>query len=190
MACGLLPVAGVVVAAGALAAFVQVGPVWAWDALKPRASALNPIEGIKKRIFSLRQAAELLKALLKVVVVGTVCWMSVRSSLRDVVLSAGAPAATLTAVLGRLIGVCVRRSLLAFLPLAVLDLLYQRWQYRREQRMSKEEVKREQREQEGDPLHKQGRRRLRQEIATNNMLRDIRARADVIVRNPRACAVL
>ena len=177
--------------AAGVSRLVQIGPLLALKALQPKLERLNPVEGLKNKLFRLRNVFELLKSLIKAIVAVLLCWQVVRAHLRELLLLPNQPARDAALLAGEVFCACVARVLLAFLALALLDLLYQRWQYVRDQRMSKEEVKREHKDDEGDPHLNAQRRQLHREIAMQDMLGNLRRRADVVVRNPThiACAL-
>ena len=75
-----------------------------------------------------------------------------------------------------------------FIALAILDIMVQRWQYKKQLRMSKEEVKREYKQDEGDPLIKSMRRQLHQELAMGDVKKQVAA-SDVVVTNPTHLAI-
>ncbi|MBX6377352.1 MAG: EscU/YscU/HrcU family type III secretion system export apparatus switch protein, partial [Clostridia bacterium] len=185
LAAGPMLAAGVVGAV--LAGLGQTGFALAPARVQPRPAALDPVAGFR-RLLSLRTLAEMVRSLVKLAVLAVVA----ASVLRD--LPAELPVLPLTAptegvrhfaaVLDALVG----RAAVAFLALAAADLAYQRWQYERDLRMSRQEVREELKETEGDPAVRGRRRRLQRELARQRMLRDV-ARAHVVVTNPIHYAV-
>ncbi len=173
--------------AGTLATFLQVGPLVTFAPIAPKLERLNPIRGAKN-LFTQRQLVELLKTLLKMVVVGMVAWSVLRDSLRGIVALAGHDALFTLEAAGHLVATLMLRVGGAVLAIAVLDVFYQRWRHRRDQRMSKDEVKREYKEAEGDPHAKQERERLHREIIEHDTVEQVRS-ADVLVVNPTHLAV-
>jgi flagellar biosynthesis protein FlhB len=114
--------------------------------------------------------------------------MTLRDGARGVAgLTARDAHAALTGT-GSLVATLMIRVGSAMAGIAVLDVIYQRWRYRRDQRMTKEEVKREHKEAEGDPHQKRERERLHREILAHDTLEAVR-RADVLVVNPTHLAV-
>lgn len=190
---GVLAVAPILVGLWAMAVlgpFLQVGPLLAMETLKPKLSKLNPLAGLKRIFMSLPPYVELIKAVIKIMVVGVLCWQVIQANLREIVLVGRQPLHGAALLAGTIIGQCLQRGILFFVGLAVLDFAYQRWQFSKNQRMTKEEVKREYKEQEGDPHHKHARKHLHQEILEGQMLENVR-KADVVVTNPDhyACAL-
>ena len=176
--------------AAAAAVFFQVGPLLTFKPMQPKLEKLNPLSGFKKIFASKKTYVELIKSTLKVVVVGLLGWHVIAGELGNIVAlpRGGVDAAmVLTADLCRRVA---GHTLIFILFLAALDFVYQKWDFAQQQKMTKEEVKREFKDQEGDPQHKAQRQRLHEEINTNQMLEQVR-KADVVVVNPThlACAL-
>ncbi len=183
----LAPIVLAILLAATAVAFVQVGALFAPARVAPRLDRLDPAAGFG-RIFAKRTVVELLKSLLVLAVVAGVVADLVVGELRGV---ASAPLATpseLLASTGALVAAVTLRAGAALLALGVLDFFYQRHRHHADLRMTKEEVKREHRESEGDPRAKQRRRRMHQEIVEHGVLEAVR-RADVLVVNPTHYAV-
>lgn len=177
---GVLAVAFII---GVVGPLIQIGPLFTGEPMKPKLEKLNPIAGVKRLFFSLPPYIELLKSILKVLIAGLLCWQVVVDEFREVGLSGRQPPLGIALLTGRILGACFFRVTLFFVAIAVMDLVYQRWQYRKNQRMSKKEIKDEYKQLEGDPQHKAARQRLHEEIATGSMLESVRD-ADVVVTNP------
>lgn len=185
LACAPVLAAAFLVAA--IAGYVQVGAVLSFHPLKPDIRRLDPVKNAKN-IFGKRALFELLKALVKVLGIGYVAFVALWDHLPRVIATLGRPLeSSLLVVADCAFAIGVRVMILAAL-LAGLDLLYQRSRYRKRMMMSKVEVKREQKEQEGDPQRKAERRRLHQEILDHQMLESV-ATADCVVINPEHVAV-
>ncbi len=166
---------------------MQTGFVVTGQGLAPQFSHLNPARGLQ-RIFSLRSLAELVKALFKVSVVSVVAYTTVRDALgRFPALVELAPAASASMVAGWVDRLALRVGV-AWLALAAADYFYQRWEYERSLRMSRQEIKEEIKETEGDPAVRAARRRRQRELARQRMLQDV-AKAQVVVTNPEHFAV-
>ncbi len=181
------PVALAAAVVGGLVDFLQIGPLFTKDPLTPKLEKLNPIAGLKN-IFSKKQLVELLKSTLKILIAAYVVYGAVRDSLPEVVLSIRGDAAVTMAVLGDLVfAVSVRVGIL-FTVFAVFDVWFQRRSYMKELMMTKDEVKREYKESEGDPHHKAKRKELHHEILEGAQMEAVKS-ADVIVTNPDHVAV-
>jgi flagellar biosynthetic protein FlhB len=178
--------AGLALAGGVVAA-AQARGVFTFETLKLDWSRIAPHKNAS-RIWGVRAVAELAKQLLKVVVVGLALWLSFRRAWPEIsVLAQQEPG-----VLGRFIGRFTVRMLLtagaAYLVLAAADFAFQLWQHRRGLRMTKEEVRQELKETDGDPLVKSRLRSLSRALVRRQMYRDV-PRADVVVTNPTHIAV-
>jgi type III secretion YscU/HrpY family protein len=183
----LAPLFAAMVVLAALSSLVQVGPLWAPEAIGWKPERLDPIQGAKN-LFTQRRLVDLLKALIGIAVALIVAWITVRDGMRGTIALAGRDALAALRGGGDLARTLMLRVGMAMLALAVLDVVYQRWRWMRDQRMTKDEVKREHKEAEGDPHVKQQRERLRHEIAQHDTLEQVR-RADVLVVNPTHLAV-
>ena len=173
----------VTVVAGAL----QTRGLWAWQAVAPDAGRLSPVAGMG-RVFSPRTVAEVGKGFLKLVVVAALACGGLAGPLRQLPVLVGAPPARVLGALGvwaRALGLRVAFALLA---LALLDAVLVARRHRRSLMMTRDEVKREFKETEGDPQHKAERQRLHRQLAEQRMLDDVRKAAFVVV-NPEHIAV-
>jgi flagellar biosynthetic protein FlhB len=180
LACGLFLLAAVV-------GYVQVGPVFAFGRVAPKLERLDPVKGASQ-LFSKSQVVELLKSIVLIVVIGYVAVSEILKSAPDFARLTGArPSAALA--LGATVIVSVAfRVTAAWLVLAILDAFYQRHKHIVDLRMTKDEVKREHKESEGDPHAKGERQRMHREILEHATLESVR-RADVLVVNPTHVAV-
>lgn len=178
-----LPTMIVTFAAAGLAVFLQVGPLLTLEPLTPKLERLNPIEGIKGK-FKSRTFVELAKTLIKLIVCLFIAWAVVEPRLGEIVRIGRKPPLAAASLTAELLTSCALRILVFLVAIAACDLLYQKFQFLRDQRMSKDEVKREHKQQEGDPHHKAARKQLHRELAMNDMLQQVRARGDVVTRNP------
>lgn len=177
--------------AGAAAALVaglfQVRPLWTWEPMRPKLSKLNPLTGLKQLV-SLRRLVDLVKNLFALtalcVVAGVTLWEALPSLLR---LTGAAPAQAL-AVIGSWMGVLAIRGALVLLVVAAVDYGMQRYRHGKDLRMTKDEVKREHKQSEGDPQHKAARKSLHQEILEHDMVERVRT-SDLVVVNPTHIAV-
>lgn len=187
---GLLGVAPLLAAVwGAVFAvtLAQVGFVLSGKPLKPKAERLNPVKNLK-RIVGVRGLVELLKQVLKGVVVVILMWGVVRTVSSTLIGRGGEDAIQSVAYVYKRLAGGVRTVAVLGTILAVLDYGYQRWQLRRDLRMTKQEVRDELRQSEGDPLVKQRIRQLQREMARRRMMDDVRTATTVIV-NPTRIAV-
>lgn len=168
--------------------YAQVGFLFTLEPLEIKWNRLNPLSGIKNIIVSRRSMMELVKNFAKVCIVGFIAYLSVSGVLEDSL-------SLVDSDLGAIISFMTRTSLgvglkvgLAYLVLAVLDYFFQRYQYERDLKMTKEEVKEEGKMLEGNPQIKGRIRRIQREIAYKRMMQDV-PKADVVVTNPTHVAI-
>jgi flagellar biosynthetic protein FlhB len=161
---------------------MQIGLVLAPDVLKIDFSKISILKGIE-RLFSLRSVVEFIKGLLKMIAIGTVGFTLVAPYLSSIEHSINIPPIdtlieTKSLTMRMLTGVLV-----ALLAIALADFLYQRWEFMKQMRMTKQEVKDEYKQTEGDPFIKGKLKQLRMEKARQRMMQNV-PKADVIITNP------
>ncbi|EDT42860.1 type III secretion protein, YscU/HrpY family [Burkholderia ambifaria MEX-5] len=178
--------------AGAIAAtgisFAQVGAVIAMKPIVPKLENVNPAAGLK-RMFSLRTAIELIKTIVKALLVGTVMWFAVSALFPLVVGSLHQPLAGLSVMFWELWLKLIAIACIAFLIIGIVDLKLQKVMFIRQMKMSKDDIKREHKQQEGDPLIKGERLRLARELATSAPEKKAVGLANVVLVNPTHYAV-
>jgi len=157
------------------------------EALKVKFSRLNPLQGIKK-LFSLRSLVELLKSLLKVVLIVYLLYGKVLHSFSFLPQILDWDIMQAAAFTGDQIFSLIFSVTIAFGALAAADYFYQWYEYEKSIKMTKQEVKDEYKQMEGDPKVKSARRQKQQEMAMKRMMQQVKD-SDVIVRNPTHFAV-
>ena len=167
--------------------YLQHGHVLTAESMKPKLNRISPLAGFK-RIFSLKSVVEFLKGLFKIIIVAVGAWFAIRGDLNSLkTLPAGSLqdflAFLVMLVTKMLIAVCI-----AMFFIAVLDYAYQYYEYIKSMKMSKQDIKDEYKQQEGDPHVKQRLRQIRAERAQNRMMQAV-PDADVVVTNPTHFAV-
>jgi flagellar biosynthetic protein FlhB len=183
---GAAPLALAMIAAFA-SGYLQFGLVLSGESLMPSLDKISPLAGLK-RIFSSRSLSEFVKGLLKLAIVGSIAFWILMPSIGDVHKLIGMEAVQLLAVIRQLIDRLLIAVLSALVAITLADLLYQRYEYTKQLRMSRQELKDEARESEGDPLVKGRLRQLRMERARKRMMAEV-PKADVVVTNPTHFAV-
>ena len=174
-------------AVGLAANFAQVGFVMTNEAMMPDLARFDPVSGMG-RLFSVRSVAGLGVSFLKIAAVLVVGWITVRGYLPQLMgLGQSTPQGVARSIMSATADLAFR-SVLVLVAIAVLDYAYQRWQYERDLRMSKQEVKEENRMMEGDPEVQSRIRRAQITLARSRMMHDVK-KADVVVRNPTHFAV-
>lgn len=184
---GIGPLLAVSVISGIAVTFFQTKMLVTAESLKPKFDRLNPIQGIQ-RLFSLRSIIEALKGLLKILIL----LYLVYNFLSGVVESYSKYMFTdVASACSHLFGEAFRLVMqigLAYVVLAGLDIFYQWWDYERQLRMSKEEVKEEYKQMEGDPKVKGKIKEIQRKMAQSRMMQQV-PQADVVIRNPTHFAV-
>jgi flagellar biosynthetic protein FlhB len=170
-----------------LSGWLQVGSAVSGEGIKPDLDKINPLKGLQ-RLCSKNSLVELLKSLAKIAIVGYIAWRVVRQELVNLVPLSEQGVWQITSYIGL---VCLRMAFwtcLAMAALAVLDYGFQRWQHEKKLRMTRQELKEEFKQTEGDPLIKSRIRALQREMARRRMMAEV-PRADVVVTNPTELAV-
>ena len=183
--CGPLLAAAILLTV--IATFAQTRMLVAFESIKPKFDKLNPINGFKN-LFSLRSVIELLKGLIKIVVLFFLIYTSLRDHIAEAQRYMYADLASACIHLLRGIFTMIMKVVVAFLFVAVLDYAYQRWDYEREMRMTKDEIKEEYKQTEGDPKVKARIKEIQRKSAMQRMMAQV-PNADVIIRNPTHVAV-
>lgn len=165
---------------------LQGPPPWSTHPLKPDFTKLNPFTGIKK-VVRLKAWVDLGKASLKMVLFTAVTWFALRQAIADGLEGARTAEGTLHAI-AALTGTVLLRVVFLMLALALVDLLYTRWDHVRNLRMTKEEVKEERKQMEGDPLIRAKMRQRQMEMSRRRMMAEV-PHASVVVTNPEHFAV-
>ncbi|MGQ7938290.1 EscU/YscU/HrcU family type III secretion system export apparatus switch protein [Paraburkholderia sp. D1E] len=179
---------GVGFAAGVLAGFVQVGGVMAWSRLVPSLGRINPAEGLKN-LWSLRNLVNLAKMLLKTTLLIAVLGSLIYASLDPSVQSGFTRPLSILALLAHLLVMLFGWVALIFIVMALIDIVHQRFEFSQKMKMSIEDVRRERKEDEGDP-HIQSRRRM---IAMEMQLASLNDKigyASVVVYSSRVAVAL
>ena len=172
---------------GVFVTCVQTQFLWTSKRLKPDLSRLNPLQGLK-RIFSWTGLLELLKALLKLSVVGLTAYLFIKSRYQSLLILCqmdfhSAISTWVDLALSMVIWIGM-----VYLIIAVADYVYQRWKYMRSLRMTKEEIKEEYKRTEGDPILKNRIRSQQRSIARMRMMANV-PKASVIITNPTHLAI-
>lgn len=157
------------------------------DALEPDWQRVNPMSGLK-RIFSTQSLVPTSLSLLKLLIIGSVCWNSVRNILQDPIFFTAVNPAEIARFLSQSSFQLGTRVILVLVAIAGADYGYQYWKTNRDLMMTKEEVKEEIKNSEGDPHVKARQRRRRSAKTQRQMLLEV-PQADVILTNPTHLAV-
>lgn len=181
------PILLITVFAAFIVSMAQTKMLVNFKSIRPKFSRMNPLEGIKK-LFSLKGLLEVLKSVLKIFLLIYIIYICIRKKIR---MMPGLIDCSLVQVAGftsDLIFDIINKMIIAFVVLAVADYIYQRLQYEKNLRMTKQEVKEEYKSTEGDPQIKGRIKSKQREISQRRMLQSV-PEADVIIRNPTHFAV-
>ena len=190
--CGVFAVAAMPLllvcgAVSVIATLAQTRGLFTMKSAAPKFSRLNPIEGIKK-MFSMRGVVELLKSLAKIIVLGYIIWLQFRDEfwafprLMDMEPLQG------MAFTANIVLEIAKSAAIVMVFVAAADYFYQWWDYEKNLRMSKQELKEEYKQTEGDPQVKGKTRERQQAQARQRMMQKVPG-ADVVIRNPTHFAV-
>jgi len=183
----LLPFAALVGLAGVGASVAQNGFLFTGKPLAPKFSRISPAQGMK-RLFSKRSLVELAKALVKIAVVGgVVAWTLIHAAPAFVPLVVAPPGASYAWMLKTMLRLAAAGTG-ALALLALLDFFFQRYDWERRLRMTRQELKEEFKQHEGDPHVRAKVRSRQQEMSRRRMMSDVKT-ADVVVANPVHYAV-
>ena len=165
----------------------QVGLELTTKPLSPRFDRLNPVSGMKK-ILSLRSIAEMVKGLFKASLFGIVLYSALKNETAGFIEAIRYPIdAGIGVIFDRVWSLCARFAFL-LLVIALFDYVYQRWEFERSIRMSKQEIKEEYKQMEGDPMLKSKIRQKQREMARKRMMASV-PKADVVITNPTTLAI-
>ncbi len=170
-----------------LANISQFGILFTVEPLKPNIGKLNPISGVKK-IFSLNSVNELLKSIFKLAILSYIPYDVVSGNYLMIKSLVKVPLiVALSGIFTMIFEIAIKIAIILII-LAIIDFVYQKWQYNKKLKMSKYDVRQERKEMEGDPRQKAEMRRRAMEMLMQSMMAKI-PDADVVITNPTHIAV-
>jgi flagellar biosynthetic protein FlhB len=183
----VLPIMTAVFLIGIVSNVAQVGFLVSWESLKPKFDKFDIVKGLG-RLISKQSLMEFFKSITKLAMVGGIAYLTVKGEMEGIkelgqMEVAGIGLYILKLILKIFIRVCI-----AMVFIAALDLAYQKWQFEQKLKMTKQEVKEEHKQKEGDPLIKSRIRKVQMEVARRRMMQEV-PEADVVVTNPVHLAV-
>ncbi len=187
IALSVLPIVLPIMAAAIVVTVMVTGPVFSIEPLKPKLEKISLPKGIK-RLFSTKTLAELIKSILKICVISIACWSTMDDLLPQTiaVIRQDSAAIAALAVSGSID--LIQMAAEIFIAIALVDVIYQRWEHAKSLRMAQKEIRDEHKESEGDPMLKGKRRQIQMEQAQKRMMADV-PKADVIITNPTHIAI-
>jgi flagellar biosynthesis protein FlhB len=186
LAAGAIPLV-LAIAAAVGAGYLQFGLIWSADGIMPKLDKISPLAGLR-RMFSMRSLAEFVRGLLKLAVVASVALFLIVPEVAHLNKLIGMEMIQLLGETRALLARLLIGVVAIIAAIATIDVIYQRMQHLREMRMSRQQIKDEFKETEGDPLVKGRLRQLRMERTRRRMMAQV-PQSDVVVTNPTHYAV-
>lgn len=180
----MLLIAGV---SAIIATIAQTRGLVSFKAIKPKFSRMNPLNRLKNMV-SLKGMVELLKSILKIILLFYIIYSSIKSEIVVLPKLIDMSVNEVVGALGRILWGIVTKVTIAYAFVAAFDYLYQRWSYEKNLRMTKQEVKEEYKMTEGDPKVKGQIKQKQQAMSRRRMIQAV-PEADVVIRNPTHFAV-
>jgi flagellar biosynthetic protein FlhB len=187
MARTVLPVTGGILIIGLAANLLQIGFLFTLQPLQPKLEKINPLSGMK-RMFALRSLVELAKNLLKLSIIGFIAYVTIKGEFDTMLVLGGSSVGAIWLFLLQVGFKIVIRIALVLLILSILDYAYQRYEHEKKLKMTRQEVKEERKQMEGDPKVKGRIRSLQREMARRRMMQEV-PQATVVVTNPTFIAI-
>ena len=181
------PIMLAILAIGLAVNFYQVGLLFNTEKLEPKLSNLNPINGFG-RIFSKRSLVELLKSLFKIAVIGFFLYNYLKDEIPFLPQFIYYDLSTSLVEISKILFTMIYQVIAVIFIMAILDFAYQKWQMTQDLKMTKQEVKDEFKQMEGDPQIKGKIKQKQREMAMMRMMQEV-PKADVIITNPTHYAV-
>ena len=171
-----------------IASVAQVGFKFSWKALKPKASKFNFFANAKNLFFSARSAVEISKAILKLTIVAVLSYSVIEKLVTDSIQLVEFSVEEIVNFMLQATYALVWRIGLVYALLAAVDFMYQKFHFKQNMMMTKQEVKEEYRQSEGDPLIKSRIRKLQIQASRRRMMQEV-PKADVVITNPTHFAI-
>ncbi|EYE88807.1 flagellar biosynthesis protein FliR [Fervidicella metallireducens AeB] len=182
-----LPVILTVMILGIVANIAQVGFLVSSEGLKPKLEKLNPIEGFK-RIFSKRSIVELLKSIAKIALIFFVSYKYISSKIFEILKTSDLNPNGVFSFVKNILDTQLNRVIIIMIVIGITDFIFQKRQFKRDMRMTKQEVKEEYKQTEGDPQLKSKIRQKQRQLAMRRMMHEV-PKATVVITNPTHYAV-
>lgn len=182
-----LPIVLTVLVIGVAGNLVQSGFVITSESIKPKFEKINPIQGFK-RFFSKRSLVELLKSIAKVSVVAYVAYSFISSRMNDILKTSDLNPGGIFPFVKDITDSGLSRVVIVMLIIGIIDFVFQRRQYKKDLRMTKQEVKEEFKQMEGNPEIKSKIKQKQREMSMRRMMQEV-PKATVVVTNPTHYAV-
>lgn len=183
----ILPILLAAMAAGIFSNLIQVGFLITGETLTPKLDKLDPLKGLQKMVSS-KSFVDLFKNLIKLIIVLYISYIHIKGDLNAYLDLANSDIKTMVIVIGSSIFSMVMKILVALLTIAILDYAYQRFEHEKSIKMTKQEVKDEYKQREGDPQIKARIRERMRALIMQQMMAEV-PQADVVITNPTHYAI-
>ena len=181
------PILAVLTVTALIANFSQVGFFLSWKALEPKFNRLDPIQGFKNK-FSSRSLVELAKSIFKIVIISIVTYWTIKGEINTILRLYDNSIGYILVYILKISYLIFIRVLVLMAVMAFFDLAFQKWKFAQDQKMSRQEIKDEHKQMEGDPQVKAKIRQIQMEAARKRMMAEV-PKADVVVTNPTHLAL-
>ncbi|MDP0588592.1 MAG: type III secretion system export apparatus subunit SctU [Candidatus Endonucleobacter bathymodioli] len=181
----LIPLIVVAVFSSIIGNVMQFGVLFSGESIKPDIKKINPVQGMKK-IFALKNLVEFFKSIIKIIFLSFVVYHVIQVTLQDMMNIPFCGTSCIMPVAGAVMKKLLIYAMSAFVVIAIFDYMFERYNFMKEQRMTKDEVKREYKEMEGSAEIKGKRKELHQEILNSA---ENTKKSDVVIKNPTHLAI-
>ncbi len=182
-----LPVALSILVVGVLANVLQIGFLFTTEPITPKFEKINPLSGLKKMV-SIRSLVEALKNIFKMLIIAIVAYLTIRGEFLNLLNLGNTSVGAMWIFVLQVGFKIVFRVALVLIIIAILDYAYQRYEHEKKIKMTRQEVKDERKQLEGDPMVKSRIRSLQREMARRRMMEEV-PKATVVVTNPTTLAI-
>jgi flagellar biosynthesis protein FlhB len=183
----LTPVCVGIMLFGVVANIMQVGFLFTTQPITPNLNKIDPISGFK-RLFSGRSFVEAVKNIIKLAIIGCIAYWTVMGVFDQIMMLADASITTILNFAAKTSYDIILRVSLVLIILAILDWSYQKYEHEKQLKMTKQEVKEERKQMDGDPQVKSRIKSVQREMARRRMMQEV-PKATVVVTNPTYIAI-
>ncbi|MGY0215956.1 type III secretion system export apparatus subunit SctU [Endozoicomonadaceae bacterium StTr2] len=181
----ILPLVVVAMFSAIIGNVMQFGFLIAFESIKPDIKKISPVAGVKK-IFAIKNLVEFFKSILKIALLSVVVYYVIHGSIGDLINLPHCGSSCILPVVGVLMKKLLMYAMIAFVIIAIADFMFEKQQFTKQNKMSKDEVKREHKESEGNQEIKGKRKQIHQEMI--NSTDDVK-KSDVVIKNPTRIAI-
>ena len=184
----ILPFAFVLMLSGVAINIAQVGFILSADPMQPKWSKINPLSGLKRIFASKKSVVELTKNIFKIVIVMLIAYYTIKKSIANYIPIMDTEISTIFSFVAWEAFEVAMKIILVFIVLAYLDYIFQKYDFEQNIKMTKQEVKDELKQMEGDPQIKARIRSIQRDTARQRMMQSV-PEADVVITNPTSLAI-